>query len=229
MANIKNMPSFYLDDDQNENFPSEREVVKKPPLTPSFIVNEKITLEDCKKEVDRIIKNIDSMEDYDVITNAQKNIMYNILKSISPYTLSDLGHLPKEEQDSIVKETASKIREFYHSNLTPEKLYSDISSKTNNLNSLERNEKIDSSNELDDAALSILANIIMEYFERNNIDNPLSKEDIKKILEKITTEPDKDLSEMPFNEAIKEDVIYSSYTAIREKVYGQDKLGKDIK
>ena len=136
MANIKNMPSFYLDDDQNENFPSKSEVVKKPPLTPSFIVNGEITLEDCKKEVDRIIKNIDSMEDYDVITNAQKNIMYNILKSISPYTLSDLGHLPKEEQDSIVKETASKIREFYHSNLTPEKLYSDISSKTNNLNTL---------------------------------------------------------------------------------------------
>ena len=24
MANIKNMPSFYLDDDQNENFPSYR-------------------------------------------------------------------------------------------------------------------------------------------------------------------------------------------------------------
>ena len=126
MANIKNMPSFYLDDDQNENFPSKSEVVKKPPLTPSFIVNGKITLEDCKKEVDRIIKNIDSMEDYDVITNAQKNIMYNILKSISPYTLSDLGHLPKEEQDSIVKETASKIREFYHSNLTPEKLLKDF-------------------------------------------------------------------------------------------------------
>ena len=229
MANIKNMPSFYLDDDQNENFPSEREVVKKPPLTPSFIVNGEITLKDCQKEVDRIIKNIDSMEDYDVITNAQKNIMYNILKSISPYTLSDLGHLPKEEQDAIIKETALKLREFYHSNLTPDKLYKDISSRKNNLNSVERNERIDSSDELDDAALSILANIIMEYFERNNIDNPLSKEDIKKILEKITTEPDKDLSEMPFNEAIKEDVIYSSYAAIREKVYGQDKLGKDIK
>ena len=229
MANIKNMPSFYLDDDQNENFPSESEVAKKPPLTPSFMVNGEITLEDCQKEVDRIIKNIDSMEDYEVITNSQKNIMYDILKSISPYTLSDLGHLPKEEQDAIVKETASKLREFYHTNLTPEKLYRDVSSKTNNLNSLERNEKIDGSDELDDAALSILANIIMEYFERNHIENPLSKEDIKTVLAKITSEPGKDLSGMPFNEAIKEDAIYSAYSSIREKVYGKDKLGKDIK
>ena len=228
MANIKNMPSFYLDDDQNENFPSKSEVVKKPPLTPSFIVNGEITLEDCKKEVDRIIKNIDSMEDYDIITNSRKDVMYNILASISPYTLSDLGHLPKEEQDKIIKETADKIKEFYHKNLTADILYRDISDRMKNL-SLLNNQHSMESDELNDAALSILTNIIMEYFERNHIENPLSKEDIKTIVTKITLESEKDLAGMPFNEAIKEDSIYSAYTSIRENVYGKDKLGKDIK